>query len=174
MARKERELGRRSLLDLLNGEVALINAQSDAAAARVDEVIAAYREDIDRLMREEAQRIAEGIEVVAVDLSPTLVALARERAPRGLAITAGVGGARQHAVFGRHPALATALLVARHLLFDRGGAQHLGVAKLDQHRALGVHGVVARDAHWAQLGGGSLLAALIRGWVGRHVENPLE
>ena len=43
LARKERELGRRSLLDLLNGEVALINAQSDAAAARVDEVIAAYR-----------------------------------------------------------------------------------------------------------------------------------
>jgi adhesin transport system outer membrane protein len=34
LARKERELGRRSLLDLLNGEVALINAQSDAAAAR--------------------------------------------------------------------------------------------------------------------------------------------
>ncbi len=43
LARKERELGRRSLLDLLNGEVALINAQSDAAAARVDEVIAAHR-----------------------------------------------------------------------------------------------------------------------------------
>jgi len=43
LARKERELGRRSLLDLLNGEVALINAQSDAAAARVDEVIASYR-----------------------------------------------------------------------------------------------------------------------------------
>lgn len=43
LARKERELGRRSLLDILNGEIGLINAQSDATAARVDETIAAYR-----------------------------------------------------------------------------------------------------------------------------------
>lgn len=43
LARKERELGRRSLLDILNGEIALINAQSDATAARVDEVLASYR-----------------------------------------------------------------------------------------------------------------------------------
>lgn len=43
LARKERELGRRSLLDILNGEVALINGQSDATAAAIDEVIAAYR-----------------------------------------------------------------------------------------------------------------------------------
>ena len=31
--------------------------------------------------------------------------------------------------------------------FHRRGAQHLGVAKLDEHRAFGVHGVVAGDAH---------------------------
>lgn len=43
LARKERELGRRSLLDLLNGETALLNAQSEASAAKIDEVIAAYR-----------------------------------------------------------------------------------------------------------------------------------
>lgn len=43
LARKERELGRRSLLDILNGETALINAQSDATAARIEEVISAYR-----------------------------------------------------------------------------------------------------------------------------------
>ncbi|TCS36270.1 adhesin transport system outer membrane protein [Paucimonas lemoignei] len=43
LARKERELGRRSLLDLLNGETGLINAQSEASAAKIDEVIAAYR-----------------------------------------------------------------------------------------------------------------------------------
>lgn len=43
LARKEREMGRRSLLDILNGEVGLLNAQSDASVARVDEVIAAYR-----------------------------------------------------------------------------------------------------------------------------------
>lgn len=36
-------MGRRSLLDILNGEVSLLNAQSDATVARIDEVIAAYR-----------------------------------------------------------------------------------------------------------------------------------
>ena len=40
LARKERTLGRRSLLDVLNGEVALINANSDAASAEVDIAIA--------------------------------------------------------------------------------------------------------------------------------------
>lgn len=43
LARKERELGRRSLVDILNGEISLINAQSDATAAKIDEIIAAYR-----------------------------------------------------------------------------------------------------------------------------------
>ena len=43
LARQEREMGRRSLLDILNGEVSLLNAQSDASVARIDEVIAAYR-----------------------------------------------------------------------------------------------------------------------------------
>lgn len=43
LARRERELGRRSLLDILNGEVARINAQSEAVSAKVDEVIASYR-----------------------------------------------------------------------------------------------------------------------------------
>jgi outer membrane protein TolC len=43
LGRKERELGRRSLLDLLSGETGLINAQSDAMAARIDEVLATYR-----------------------------------------------------------------------------------------------------------------------------------
>ncbi|BCN94148.1 channel protein TolC [Thiomicrorhabdus immobilis] len=36
LARKERELGKRSLLDVLNGETQLINAQSDVAAAQTD------------------------------------------------------------------------------------------------------------------------------------------
>ncbi|MPM86989.1 hypothetical protein SDC9_134082 [bioreactor metagenome] len=68
----------------------------------------------------------------------------------GFAVGAGVGGARQHAVFGGQPAFAAAALVRRHAFFDRCGAQHLSVAELDQHRAFGVHGVVARDAHRAQ------------------------
>ncbi|MFT7724695.1 MAG: TolC family protein [Roseateles sp.] len=43
LGRRERELGRRTLLDLLSGETGLLNAQSDAIAARIDEVVAAYR-----------------------------------------------------------------------------------------------------------------------------------
>lgn len=43
LARKERELGRRSLLDVLTGETGLINAQSDLVAAQTDVVLASYR-----------------------------------------------------------------------------------------------------------------------------------
>jgi outer membrane protein TolC len=43
LARKERELGRRTLLDVLQGEVNLINAQSDATAAETDVVLAGFR-----------------------------------------------------------------------------------------------------------------------------------
>ena len=39
-ARKERKLGRRSLLDVLGGETALINASSDSASANIDIAIA--------------------------------------------------------------------------------------------------------------------------------------
>ncbi|MBI3444534.1 MAG: TolC family protein [Magnetospirillum sp.] len=42
LARKERQLGNRSLIDVLAGETALINAQSQAASAEADVVIAAY------------------------------------------------------------------------------------------------------------------------------------
>ena len=38
-----------------------------------------------------------------------------------------------------------------HGLLDAGGAQHLGVAELDQHRAFGVLGEPAREADRAQL-----------------------
>jgi adhesin transport system outer membrane protein len=41
-ARKERELGNRSLLDVLTGETALIDAQSQAVSAEAEIVIAAY------------------------------------------------------------------------------------------------------------------------------------
>ena len=41
-ARKERILGRRSLLDVLSGETALINANSDAASADIDVSIAVF------------------------------------------------------------------------------------------------------------------------------------
>ncbi|MBF0192591.1 MAG: TolC family protein [Magnetococcales bacterium] len=39
LAREERKLGNRSLLDVLSGETSLINAQSDAASARIDVLI---------------------------------------------------------------------------------------------------------------------------------------
>ncbi len=43
LARKERALGRRSLIDVLAGETALINASSDAASAETDVAIAAFK-----------------------------------------------------------------------------------------------------------------------------------
>lgn len=42
LARNERQLGRRSLIDVLSGETNLINAKSDALSAETDVVIAAY------------------------------------------------------------------------------------------------------------------------------------
>jgi outer membrane protein, adhesin transport system len=42
LAREERKLDKRTLLDVLNGETALINAQSDAASAEADVKIAYY------------------------------------------------------------------------------------------------------------------------------------
>lgn len=42
LARRERQLGNRSLIDVLTGETALINANSDAASAETDVAIAAY------------------------------------------------------------------------------------------------------------------------------------
>jgi outer membrane protein, adhesin transport system len=42
LARRERQLGQRSLIDVLSGETALINARSDAASAQADIQIAAY------------------------------------------------------------------------------------------------------------------------------------
>ncbi|MBF0439307.1 MAG: TolC family protein [Magnetococcales bacterium] len=39
LARQERKLGNRSLLDVLSGETSLINAQSDAASAKIDVLI---------------------------------------------------------------------------------------------------------------------------------------
>jgi hypothetical protein len=69
-----------------------------------------------------------------------------------------VGGAGQHAIFSGDPAFARAFFVARHFFFYRSCAQHLGVAKFDQNRAFGVHGVVAGNTHGAQLVSGAGVA----------------
>jgi len=42
LARKERQLGKRSLIDVLAGETALINSNSDAISAQTDVVLAVY------------------------------------------------------------------------------------------------------------------------------------
>jgi len=42
LARKERALGSRTLLDVLNGETSLLNAQSDAISAEIDVLLSGY------------------------------------------------------------------------------------------------------------------------------------
>ena len=42
LARKERQAGNRTLLDVLGGETALINAQADAIAAKIEVLISSY------------------------------------------------------------------------------------------------------------------------------------
>ena len=64
-----------------------------------------------------------------------------------LAVVAGGRGAGQHGVLGGEPAEAGALAPARHALGDAGGAQHPGLAELDEHRALRVQGPVPGQGH---------------------------
>ena len=42
LARQERQAGNRTLLDVLGGETALINAQADAIAAKIEVLINSY------------------------------------------------------------------------------------------------------------------------------------
>lgn len=43
LAKEEREIGRRSLIDILNGESALLKAQAEYAASKVEEVLNSFR-----------------------------------------------------------------------------------------------------------------------------------
>src|SRR5450755_3238181 len=72
---------------------------------------------------------------------------------RGFAAHARVGRTRQHSIFGGEPAATLALEESRHAFIDRGRAQNMCFAALDQRRAFCVPGVVARDRHRAQLVG---------------------
>jgi hypothetical protein len=81
----------------------------------------------------------------------------------------GVGGARQHAVFGRHPAPPLALEKRRHPLLDAGGADHPGIAELHQHRAFGVLGELPGDPDRAQFVGGAGWDAWRASWGRRRV-----
>src|SRR5690606_27191921 len=86
--------------------------------------------------------------------APALLAAA------GFTLVTRAGGARQHAVFGGQPALPLALEEARHAGLDAGGAYHLGITELHQHRPLGMLGVVAGDADRTQLVGGAATGTL--------------
>ena len=86
----------------------------------------------------------------ATDQTLDFLGATRLLATRGLAIIAGIGGPRQHAVFGGHPALALAAQKRRHFFFDARGAQHPRITKFDQHRALGMAGESAGQTDGTQ------------------------
>ena len=89
----------------------------------------------------------------AADQALDLLRAARGMADGRLAPRALVGGARQHAVFGRHPAAPLALEPRRHALFQARRAEDMRVAELDEARALGMHRHRALDRDAAKLVG---------------------
>ena len=93
--------------------------------------------------RDRAQRAADQ----ALDLLRASADLARRR----LALRARGRRARQHAVFGRHPALARVAAEGRHAVFDARGADHFRLAGFDEDGTFGVNQVVRRDAGGAEL-----------------------
>ena len=89
----------------------------------------------------------------ASDQSLNLLRASALLAARRLAIRARMRRARQHAVLGGDPPLALALQERGNALLDAGGADDAGVAELDQHRAFGMLGEVAQQAHRTQFVG---------------------
>jgi hypothetical protein len=63
----------------------------------------------------------------------------------GLAAAAGVRGARQHRVLGRHPAFALAAQPRRQPLFHAGGDEHARIAERYEARPFGVLGEAGLD-----------------------------
>ena len=84
------------------------------------------------------------------------------------ALTPGVGGAGEHAVFGGDLAFAAAAFVDWNFFFNGGGAQNLGVPHFNQDGAFSVASVAAGDAHGAQGVEGAVLTDG-RGVHGREV-----
>jgi hypothetical protein len=68
---------------------------------------------------------------------------------RHLAAHAVIGGARQHAILGRHPAAPLALEPRRHPLFEARRTQHVRIPELNETRAFGMFGDGAFDRHAA-------------------------
>src|SRR5918993_1314258 len=87
----------------------------------------------------------------ALDLLRAPADLASRRLARG----ARVRRAREHAVFGRNPALAAVAPEGGHATFDARGADHVGATRGDEHRTFGVREVVRRDHNRSELVGQS-------------------
>ncbi|MCY1415562.1 hypothetical protein D9M71_310490 [compost metagenome] len=118
---------------------------STSTAIGLDDIAVDIQGDVAQLAH--VQRRAQGTADQALDLQGTAALLATA----GLALVTLAGGARQHAVLGRQPALALPLEETWHAVLDADGANDLGIAKLDQYGTLGVFGVVAGDADRAEL-----------------------
>ena len=136
-------LSQKFVHSILSGHKGAGDAGSSSAAVGLNHVTVEVNGSFAEFLQVEHR--TQGAANQALDFlgAPTLFAA------RGLAVAAGVCGARQHAVFGGDPALTAAFFMAWHLFFHRGGTQHLGRTKLDQHRAFGVGGVSTGDAHRA-------------------------
>jgi hypothetical protein len=115
----------------VQGDPATGDARAAGAAIGYEHVAV----DENRALTEFGQvdRLPKGAANQALNLMGAAAKLAADR----LTIGAGVGGARQHAVFGGDPAGPLAAKVWWHALFDGGGADHHGVADRDDGGTLG-------------------------------------
>ena len=88
----------------------------------------------------------------------------------GFAVSTGMGGAGQHAIFGRDPALAAPAQEGRNLFVDARGAEHSRIAEADEASAFGVAGEAGFKTKFTHLVGGAsgrahicILLILVRG-----------
>jgi len=91
----------------------------------------------------------------ASDQALDFLRAARLLAGRGLAARARLRGARQHRVFRRHPATALPAQPLRRLVFERGGAQHLRLAKFHKAGAFRIAGDIALQRDFPHFVGGA-------------------
>src|SRR5450830_5108 len=135
------------------------NGGSTRAAVGLDHVAVDVQGHVAQLghVQGRAQRTADQ----ALDFEGAAALLATA----GFTLVTLASGARQHAVLGGQPTLALTLEEPRYAVFDADGADHLGIAKLDQYRSLGVFGVVAGDADRAELIGSATTWTFHRGYL---------
>ena len=72
------------------------------------------------------------------------------------AVGAFMRAARQHAVFGRHPAEPGIAQEGRNFFIDAGGAQHMRIAEFGEARAFGIFGGAGLKRDVAQGIGGAV------------------